>query len=231
MTNLFNVRDLVVIITGASGGNGSAISEALQKLGCIVISADLPDYDITDINHINSLVSKAREYNGNINGLINCAGVTYGNNLFNYKDEDWNKTYEVNLKAPYQLTKKVAEYMKNTGGSIINITSLNSELGFPDNPAYIATKGGLKQLSKSFARDLGQYNIRVNNIGPGYIKTNMTKNGWSNNRKEIEDRTILGRWGEPEDLIGAVIFLLSKASSYITGQDIYVDGGYLAKGL
>ena len=231
MTNLFNVRDLVVIITGASGGNGSAISEALQKLGCIVINADLPDYDITDINHINSLVSKACEYNGNINGLINCAGVTYGNNLFNYKDEDWDKTYEVNLKAPYQLTKKVAEYMKNTGGSIINITSLNSELGFPDNPAYIATKGGLKQLSKSFARDLGRYNIRVNNIGPGYIKTNMTKNGWSNNRKEIEDRTILGRWGEPEDLIGTVIFLLSKASSYITGQDIYVDGGYLAKGL
>jgi NAD(P)-dependent dehydrogenase (short-subunit alcohol dehydrogenase family) len=228
---MFDVSGLVVIVTGSSGGNGFAISDTLQKLGCIVINADLPDCDITNNNDIDSLLLKACNYNGQINGLINCAGVTFGNNLFDYNDEDWDKTYEVNLKAPYQLTKKVAVYMKNTGGSIINITSLNSELGFPNNPAYIATKGGLKQLTKSFARDLGQYNIRVNNIGPGYIKTNMTKNGWNNNRKEIEDRTILGRWGEPEDLIGAVIFLLSKASSYITGQDIYVDGGYLAKGL
>jgi NAD(P)-dependent dehydrogenase (short-subunit alcohol dehydrogenase family) len=229
--NIFDVSGLVVIVTGSSGGNGSAISDTLQKLGCIVINADLPDCDITNNNDIDSLLLKARNYNGQINGLINCAGITIGNNLFDYKDGDWNKTYEVNLKAPYQLTKKVAVYMKNTGGSIINITSINSELGFPDNPAYIATKGGLKQLTKSFARDLGQFNIRVNNIGPGYIKTNMTKKGWANNRKEIENRTILGRWGQPEDLVGAVVFLLSNASSYITGQDIYIDGGYLAKGL
>ncbi len=121
--------------------------------------------------------------------------------------------------------------MKATGGSIINITSLNAELAFPDNPAYVAFKGGLKQLTKSLALDLGKYNIRVNNIGPGYMRTNMTKKGWANNRKLIEDRTILGRWGTPDDLIGTAIFLLSSASSYITGQDIYVDGGYLTKGL
>ena len=121
--------------------------------------------------------------------------------------------------------------MKVGGGSIINITSLNSEIAFPNNPAYVSTKGGLKQLTKSLALDLGKYNIRVNNLGPGYIKTNMTKFGWKNNRKKIEDRTILGRWGEPRDLVGTIIFLLSDASSYITGQDIYVDGGYLTKGL
>ena len=121
--------------------------------------------------------------------------------------------------------------MKKTGGSMINITSLNSELGFPNNPAYVSMKGGLKQLTKSLAIDLGEFNIRVNNLGPGYIKTNMTTGSWKNRKIEIEDRTILGRWGEPEDLLGAVIFLLSSASNYITGQDIYVDGGYLAKGL
>ena len=163
--------------------------------------------------------------------MINCAGVTYGNNLFNYKDDDWENTYKVNLKAPYELTRRVADVMKSTGGSIINITSLNAELAFPDNPAYVAFKGGLKQLSKSLALDLGKYNIRVNNIGPGYMRTDMTKKGWANNRKLIEDRTILGRWGTPEDLVGTAIFLLSNASSYITGQDIYVDGGYLTKGL
>ena len=114
---------------------------------------------------------------------------------------------------------------------MINITSLNSELGFPNNPAYVSMKGGLKQLTKSLAIDLGEFNIRVNNLGPGYIKTNMTKGSWKNRKTEIEDRTILGRWGEPEDLLGTVIFLLSSASNYITGQDIYVDGGYLAKGM
>ena len=176
------------------------------------------------MNHIDSL--------NKIDGLVNCAGITKGNTIFKYKELDWEDTYKVNLKAPYILSRMVAEKMLvNGGGSIINITSLSSELGFPNNPAYVSSKGGLKQLTRSLAVDLGRYNIRVNNIGPGYIKTNMTKNGWKENRKKIEERTILGRWGEPEDLVGAAIFLLSDASSYVTGQDIYVDGGYLAKGL
>ena len=183
-------------------------------------------------NHINNFADQiSLKHSHGADILINCAGVTYGNNVLDYKNEDWETTYKVNLKAPYELSRKVAKHMKNTGGSIINITSLNSELGFPNNPAYVATKGGLKQLTKSLAVDLGKYNIRVNNIGPGYIKTNMTKKGWANHRQEIEKRTILGRWGNPEDFLGAAVFLLSKASSYITGQDIYVDGGYLAKGL
>ena len=231
MENLFSIKDKVIIVTGAYGGNGSAKSDGLEKYGANVVKADLPEYDVTDKKMLDLLVKKALYYNGNIDGLINCAGVTFGNDLFNYTDEDWNKTYQVNLKAPYELSRKVAEHMKQSGGSIINITSLNSELGFPNNPAYISTKGGLKQLTKSLAVDLGEYNIRVNNLGPGYIKTNMTKLGWKNNRQKIEDRTILGRWGKPDDLVGTAIFLLSDASSYITGQDIYVDGGYLTKGL
>ena len=224
---LFSVKNKKIIVTGGKGGNGSCIVENLINLGANVESIDLPNHDITNINDLNSIVSKYET----IDGLINCAGVTYGNNIFDYNVNDWDKTISVNLKSPYLLSKLVAEKMKENGGSIINITSLNSELAFPNNPAYVASKGGLKQLTKSLALDLGKYNIRVNNIGPGYIRTNMTKKGWKNNRKEIENRTILGRWGTPEDLIGAVVFLLSKASSYVTGQDIYVDGGYLAKGL
>ena len=231
MRDLFSVKDKIVIVTGASGGNGSVISDGLEECGATVVRADLPKYDVTDINHLDSLVEDGLEHNGRIDGLVNCAGVTYVNDLFEYTDEDWDNTYQVNLKAPYELSRKVAKYMKKKGGSIINITSLNSELGFPNNPAYVSTKGGLKQLTKSLAVDLGKYNIRVNNLGPGYIKTNMTKGSWKNRRKEIEDRTIFGRWGEPEDLVGTVIFLLSSASDYITGQDIYVDGGYLVKGM
>jgi len=231
MKNLFSIKDKVVIVTGANGGNGSAISSGLERAGAIVIRADLPKYDIRNPIQLDALVSDALKYCNRIDGLVNCAGVTYGNNLFDYSDEDWENTYKVNLKAPFELSRKVAKHMKKTGGSMINITSLNSELGFPNNPAYVSMKGGLKQLTKSLAIDLGEFNIRVNNLGPGYIKTNMTKGSWKNRKTEIEDRTILGRWGEPEDLLGTVIFLLSSASNYITGQDIYVDGGYLAKGM
>ena len=228
---MFSVKDKVIIVTGSSGGNGSAIVDGLEKLGAVVLGYDLPYWDVTSNLHLYQLVDHALNHSGKIDGLINCAGITRGNDIFEYTDKDWEDTYKVNLKAPFKLSKEVAKHMKENGGSIINITSLNSELGFPNNPAYVAMKGGLKQLTKSLAVDLGKYNIRVNNVGPGYIKTNMTKQGWKNNRKEIEDRTILGRWGEPKDLVGTMVFLLSSASSYITGQDIYVDGGYLTKGL
>ena len=231
MKNLFSVKDKVIIVTGANGGNGSAISDGLEECGAIVVRADLPKYDVRNLLQLDMLVANALQHNDRIDGLVNCAGVTYGNDIFDYTDDDWDNTYQVNLKAPYELSRKVAKHMKKTGGSIVNITSLNSELGFPNNPAYVTMKGGLKQLTKSLAVDLGKYNIRVNNVGPGYIKTNMTKKGWRDNKKEIEDKTILGRWGEPKDLVGTIIFLLSSASDYITGQDIYVDGGYLTKGL
>ena len=228
---MFSLKDKIIIVTGATGGNGSAISDGLEEYGATVVRADLPRYNDRNPIQLDMLVANALQYDNRIDGLVICAGVTHGNDVFDYTDEDWDNTYQVNLKAPYELSRKVAKHMKQTGGSIVNITSLNSELGFPNNPAYVTMKGGLKQLTKSLAVDLGKYNIRVNNVGPGYIKTNMTKKGWKNNREEIENRTILGRWGEPKDLVGSIIFLLSSASEYITGQDIYVDGGYLTKGL
>ena len=231
MKNIFSVKNKVVIVTGSSGGNGAAIVHGLESHGAKVVKADLPFCDVTNTAHLDSLVEDALSYTGEINGLVNCAGITRVNNLFEYTERDWNDTHSVNLKAPYELSRKVSKHMRMTGGSIINITSLNSELAFPNNPAYVSAKGGLKQLTKSLALDLGKYNIRVNNLGPGYIRTNMTKMSWNNRREEIEERTILGRWGVPEDLVGTVIFLLSSASSYVTGQDIYVDGGYLTKGM
>jgi len=186
VTSLFSVKDKVVIVTGANGSIGSAIASTLSDEGAIVTQADLPRYDITNISHLNSIVTDALSHSGEIHGLVNCAGVTCGNHIFDYSDDDWEKTHRVNLKAPYQLSKLVSQKMKSTGGSIINITSINAELAFPDNPAYVASKGGLKQLTKALALDLGRYNIRVNNIGPGYIRTNMTMKGWSENRKKIE---------------------------------------------
>jgi len=123
--------------------------------------------------------------------------------------------------------------IKNSKGVIINITSLNAEFAFPNNPAYVASKGGLKQLGKALARDWGRYGIRVNNLGPGYIKTEMTKQSFKDKKKKIsrQNSTMLNRWGDMQDLLGPCIFLASDASSYITGQDLYVDGGWSANGL
>jgi len=113
------------------------------------------------------------------------------------------------------------------------MTSINTELGFLNNPAYIASKGGLKMLTKSLAKDLGKYGIRVNNLGPGYFITDMTKNSYKNKKSRIsrQNHTLLGRWGNVLDLVGPCIFLASDASAYITGQDLYVDGGWTANGL
>ena len=252
---LFSLKDKVALVTGAANGNGKAIAKGIAKAGAEVLLVDV-DPSVRDLSYdlnqqgnrcfayvcdlsnkkdVDNLIKQVRNDHKNISVLINNAGVTFGQDVLEYSDDSWDKTYKINLLAPYKLSQGIAKIMvdNKTKGSIINITSLNSEMAFPDNPAYVASKGALKQLTKSFALDLGKYDIRCNNIGPGYMKTNMTKGSWSdlNKRKDRQNRTSLGRWGDPDDLCGAVIFLSSNASSYITGQDIYVDGGWLIKGL
>ena len=255
LEDLFSLENKVAIVTGGARGNGKAISEALLSSGATVVIVDqlkndltetLKNFkksdfncyefncDVTNKHQILKLKNFIKNKFNRIDILINNAGFTSSNELLVYPDKIWDKTYQTNLKAPYELSKIFAPFMiKQKSGVIINITSLNSELAFPDNPAYIAFKGALKQLSKSLAFDLGKYGIRVNNIGPGYFKTKMTEKSWKNNklRKARSQRTVLGRWGKPEDLAGIIICLCSESSSYITGQDIYVDGGWLIKGL
>ena len=122
---------------------------------------------------------------------------------------------------------------KSEYGSIINITSIGALQGFPNNPSYIASKAALSQMTKGLAIDFSEYNIRVNNIAPGYIHTDMTDKSFQDNEKhqERQKRMIIQRWGTPDDIVGASIFLASKASSYITGSDIIIDGGWTSKGL
>lgn len=252
---LFSLENKVAIVTGAARGNGQAIAEALLKAQATVVLVDILEdtlrqttnmfksgklraipfvCDITDVNQIERLVIFVKEECQKVDVLVNNAGVTFGHELLSYPDNLWEKTYRVNLKAPFELSKAVGRMMKLQGsGSIINITSLNAELAFPDNPAYVTFKGALRQLTKSLALDLGKYEIRANNVGPGYFRTKMTAKSWADTtmQQQRKERTVLGRWGQPEDLAGIVIFLASDASSYVTGQDIYVDGGWLIKGL
>ena len=240
---LFSLQGKVAIVTGSARGNGKALAEGLINAGATVIGLDKIDQeldcetvkcDILDIHQLSKIVDSIIKRHGKIDILVNNAGVSFGSDLDKYPDHLWTKTLAVNITAPFRLTNLVAKHMKkNSSGSIINITSLNAELAFPGNPAYMASKGALKQFTKSLAYDLGQHGIRANNIGPGYIKTAMTEKSWNDPEMHNvrKNRTLLGRWGHPEDLIGAVIFLASDASSFVTGQDLYVDGGWLMKGL
>ena len=166
--------------------------------------------------------------------LINNAGLSRSASPEDYSFNDWDLTLNVNLKAPFFLVQAFLKAnLFSNPASIINITSLAAEQGFPSNPAYLASKGGLKQLSKGLAMDLSSRGIRVNCVGPGYIRTAMTKGSWDNQvlRDQRNARMISNRWGESIDVANACFFLASSDANYINAQDIYVDGGWLSKGL
>lgn len=237
-----------VLITGGSGAIGIAIAQGFVQVGANVILWGHRSIEHTIVKKVDyyevELESKSdienkfdvliQKYN-RIDILINCAGYTSGTTSENYEYDKWNKTIAINLTAPFLLSQLYARQLisQRKGGSIVNITSIGAELGFPKNPAYVATKGGLKQLSKGLACDWAQYDIRVNNVGPGYTRTKMTLGSWENEelRTQRNDRTMLMKWALPEDIVGTVLFLSSDMAQYITGADIYVDAGWTAKGL
>ena len=255
LDKLFDLTGRNAVVTGASRGLGNAMATALAQAGAHVhlvgsvqetiqaaadtlcqqgLSAHGWQADLSTDDGISGLLERLKEELPQLHILVNNAGIGEGNRLEDYPDELWDRTVQINLTAPFKLTRGLAGIMKEHGqGSVINTTSICSERGLPENAAYMAAKGGLKMLTKSMAADLAEYHIRVNAIGPGYFRTSMTSQSWADpeRRAARSARTLLGRWGVPEDLAGAVIFLASDASSYLTGQDIYVDGGWLARGL
>jgi len=247
MSNIFSIFDKKVLVTGGIGDIGFSITKGLVDAGARVSVFDCKKnersfkeinyfrVDLTCREAVNKCFKEFIKMSGGIDILVNIAGITIEGHSKDYLWENWQKTIDINLSAVFYLIQKVANEMisRKIKGSIINITSLSAMFGFPNNPAYVASKGGLNQLTKALAYDFGKYGIRVNNIGPGYIKTKMTEKSWNNlrERKRRKDRTILGRWGKPDDLVGPIIFLASEASRYITGQDIYVDGGWTVKGI
>jgi len=244
MTTIFALNRTMAIVTGAGQGNGYAIANGLAKAGASVLGVDLnfpkPDNtvsqligDVTSESTIQIVVDQIASKNFDHLVLVNNAGVTYPREG-RYPIDRWRATLEVNLTAPFLWIEGLAEVFRDkNSGSIINITSLGAERAFPNNPAYIASKGGLKMLSKYYAKALGGYEVRVNNVGPGYMVTEMTRASYENKdtRESRSGHTLLGRWGQSDDLIGVCVFLAAPASSYITGQDIYVDGGWTANGL
>lgn len=197
-----------VAITGARGGIGSVLADGFSGTGCAVVAMDLP-FDATRDDLV-----------GDVDVLVNCAAVTRA---------DWDTTLAVNLTG----TKRMCEQAHALGArSIINITSLGAHLAFPDNVAYEVSKAGVLALTRALAKAYAPA-CRVNAICPGYIHTPMTDASWRDpvERERRAARTMLGRWGKPADLVGAVLFLASDASAYVTGTELVVDGGWLANGL
>lgn len=247
LCRLFGLGGRVAIVTGASRGIGAAIAQGLSAAGAQVFgvarsprpewheSAGLA-YQASDVGDAAAFAAFCRTVaarTGRIDVLVNAAGISLAAG-----DADpltlFDRTLAVNLRGAYACCLAVIDSMTAAGGgSIINVTSIGSVLGFPGNPGYVAAKGGLRQMTRALAVDLGPAGIRVNNLAPGYIHTRMTEASHADAERHRQrlQHMALPRWGTPQDLVGAAVFLASDASTYVTGQDIFVDGGWTAKGL
>jgi gluconate 5-dehydrogenase len=247
----FQLKGRRALITGSSAGIGLALAEALAQAGAHVIlngrtaskvnaatdalrshnlSVSSSVFDVTDAESVRAAIEQI-EAEGPIDILVNNAGMQIRGPLHEYKDDDWHTIMRTNLDSVYYVGQAVAKKMIPRGrGKIINICSVQSELGRPGIAPYTATKGAVKMLTKGMAIDWGQFGINVNGIGPGYFKTEL-------NQKLVDDpafstwlvgRTPSRRWGDVQDLGGAAVFLASDASRFVNGHILYVDGGVTA---
>lgn len=256
--NQFSLTGKVALVTGASYGIGFAIASAYASAGATIVFNDINQEfvdkgiqsykelgieahgyvcDVTNEEAVNAMVKKIENDVGVIDILVNNAGIIKRIPMCDMSADDFRKVIDVDLNAPFIVSKAVIPSMISKGhGKIINICSMMSELGRETVSAYAAAKGGLKMLTRNIASEYGEYNIQCNGIGPGYIATPQTaplrelqEDGSRHPFDQfIISKTPAARWGNPEDLMGPAIFLASDASDFVNGHVLYVDGGILA---
>lgn len=249
----FKLQDRVALVTGASTGLGAAIAIALAEAGAQVACHGNTRSPEATCNQITSaggvahpltgdlaqpetptrLVAQTLDRFGRIDILINNAGTIRRAPAVDYSDEDWAAVIEVNLSSVFRLSKLAGKQMieRGSGGKIVNIASLLSFQGGITVPAYAASKGGVAQLTKALANEWAKHRINVNAIAPGYMRTTNTAalQADETRNRQILERIPAGRWGEPDDLAGAAVFLSSTASDYINGHVLVVDGGWMGR--
>ena len=245
--SLFSVKDQVVLVSGASRGIGRAIAEGFAQRGAKVIitgreSATLEKTaqaisatpivcDVANGKAIDRLVKAALDQFGHIDTLINVAGVNRRMLAEKLSEDDYDFILNINLKGPFLLSLAVGKAMLARGqGNQINIVSLNNDRPLKGVMPYAMSKSALSQMTRSLALEWGPRGIRVNAIAPGFVLTDLTKKLWSQPQMQAwgETNTPLKRLGQPEDMLGAAVFLASAASAWMTGQTIFVDGGFSA---
>jgi gluconate 5-dehydrogenase len=251
---LFDLSGKVALVTGATHGIGMAMAMGLGEAGATVvvnertsqekiaaavgqyqargISAHGYLFDITDEAGVEAGVARIEREVGPIDILVNNAGIIKRVPLLDMPLKDFEEVIQVDLTGAFVMSKAVVKGMiQRGGGKVINICSMMSELGRDSVGAYAAAKGGLKMLTRNMATEWARFNVQVNGIGPGYFATSQTEpirvDGHPFNDFIIQ-RTPAGRWGVPDDLQGAAVFLSSRASDFVTGHILYVDGGILA---
>ena len=255
---MFDLTGKIALVTGASYGIGYAMAKGMAKAGATVVFNDINEElvnkglaayeadgikahgyvcDVTDENAVNEMVKKIEAEVGTIDILVNNAGIIKRIPMTEMSAEDFRKVIDVDLNAPFIVSKAVIPAMIEKGhGKIINICSMMSELGRETVSAYAAAKGGLKMLTRNICSEYAQYNIQCNGIGPGYIATPQTaplrETQPDGSRHPFDTficaKTPAGRWLEPEELVGPAVFLASDASNAVNGHILYVDGGILA---
>jgi gluconate 5-dehydrogenase len=249
----FDLKGKRALITGATHGLGMAMAKALGHAGAtVLINGHTPEkmekalrdyqdsgvkakgylFDVTQEDSVKKAIDTIEKEAGSIDILVNNAGIIMRTPILEMSVEDFRKVIDIDLTGPFIMSKHVGKYMvERKAGKIINICSMMSELGRNSVTAYAAAKGGLKMLTKNMATEWGKFNVQVNGIGPGYFATEQTapiRTAGHPFNDFIISRTPAGRWGDPDDLAGTTIFLASKASDFVNGQIIYVDGGILA---
>nr|WP_314531868.1 2-dehydro-3-deoxy-D-gluconate 5-dehydrogenase KduD [uncultured Fusobacterium sp.] len=250
--DFFSLKDKVAIVTGGNTGLGQAYSVAFAKAGAnlFIITYDknweetknlieaegrkveFYQADLTDREQIRKSIETCKKIYGKIDILVNNAGTIKRHLLLEYPDSDWKAVLDINLNTVYYMSQDVGKIMVEQGyGKIINVASMLSFQGGKFVPAYTASKHGVAGITKAFANELAEKNIQVNAIAPGYIKTANTApiRADEKRNKEILERIPATRWAEPSDLMGSIVFLASKASDYLNGHILAVDGGWLVR--
>jgi 2-dehydro-3-deoxy-D-gluconate 5-dehydrogenase len=248
----FQLAGKVAIVSGCDTGLGQGMARALAQAGADVVGVNMsaPDQtresieamgrrfldlraNLADIACIDGLVQRARALTGKVDILVNNAGIIRREDALKFSEKDWDDVIDLNLKSVFFFAQAIAKQFiaQGTGGKIINVASMLSFQGGVRVPSYTASKSGVVGITRLMANEWASHGINVNAIAPGYMATNNTAalRADKGRNAAILERIPAGRWGKPEDLAGPVVFLASKASDYVNGYTVAVDGGWLAR--